>query len=415
MRIPSSFRSTFSAGFLGVFFAAALALAPQPASAQHGGGRAAGGGHFGGGAAHASSAPHAAGPPASYRPSAPRSPAAAPFVRPNPHVITVPPQSFIARRPSQFGAPVVGNHILMPPVVPGTGASSNVHPTVGYPSVPPASWHVTNVTGPTMRFEGQGNEIWQSPAGQALGQVHRSPIGGPIGRPIRPPIFGPGFGFRGGFPIYGGPFFGGGFGLGLGYGWGPTCGPYWGWGFGCNGLAYYDYGYGNDYVGPPVSNWPSSDYGSQPETPPSTETGPFLYESGTPEQAQANIRAESFVTVLYLKDGSVYALDNYWVEGGKLHYTSGFGGENTVDIDQIDVQKTVDVNASRGVNFTLKPKQSGDAQSSAEPNAPAGAPEPEPPAPPQAAAPPSVPNTAAPAAPNSPSTPQSPPAANPQP
>jgi hypothetical protein len=171
--------------------------------------------------------------------------------------------------------------------------------------------------------------------------------------PIHPPIVGPEFPVHGGFPIYGGPFFGPGF--GLGFGWGPTCGPYWAWGFGCNGLPFYDYGYGSGYVSPPVSNWPSSDYGSQPETPPSPETGPFIYESQTPEQAQNNIRAESFITVLYLKDGSLYALDNYWVEDGKLHYMTSNGGENTVDIDQIDIQKTVDVNASRGVNFTRPP------------------------------------------------------------
>jgi hypothetical protein len=32
-----------------------------------------------------------------------------------------------------------------------------------------------------------------------------------------------------------------------------------------------------------------------------------------------------------------------------------YGGENTIDLDDLDVQKTVDVNASRGVEFTLKP------------------------------------------------------------
>jgi len=29
--------------------------------------------------------------------------------------------------------------------------------------------------------------------------------------------------------------------------------------------------------------------------------------------------------------------------------------ENAIDLDQIDVQRTVDENAARGVNFTLKP------------------------------------------------------------
>jgi hypothetical protein len=46
---------------------------------------------------------------------------------------------------------------------------------------------------------------------------------------------------------------------------------------------------------------------------------------------------------------------NYWVADGKLHYLTSYGGENTIDLDDLDVQKTVDVNASRSVEFTLKP------------------------------------------------------------
>jgi hypothetical protein len=31
-------------------------------------------------------------------------------------------------------------------------------------------------------------------------------------------------------------------------------------------------------------------------------------------------------------------------------------GENMVDMDQVDLQRTVDENAKRGVRFSLKPK-----------------------------------------------------------
>ena len=39
----------------------------------------------------------------------------------------------------------------------------------------------------------------------------------------------------------------------------------------------------------------------------------------------------------------------------KLHYVTNYGGENAIDIDLVDLQKTVDEDALRGVNFTLRP------------------------------------------------------------
>jgi len=36
--------------------------------------------------------------------------------------------------------------------------------------------------------------------------------------------------------------------------------------------------------------------------------------------------------------------------------------ENVIDLDQIDVQRTVDENAARGVNFTLRPAPDSEQQ-----------------------------------------------------
>jgi hypothetical protein len=56
-----------------------------------------------------------------------------------------------------------------------------------------------------------------------------------------------------------------------------------------------------------------------------------------------------------MNDGSVYAVRDYWVSGGQLHYVL-FNSENrTAAIDQLDLQRTVDENAKSGVQFTLKP------------------------------------------------------------
>jgi hypothetical protein len=50
-----------------------------------------------------------------------------------------------------------------------------------------------------------------------------------------------------------------------------------------------------------------------------------------------------------------------------------YGGESSVDMDQVDMQRTIDENAKRGVRFTLKPKPATNADGSAA-NRPAAVP-----------------------------------------
>jgi hypothetical protein len=46
---------------------------------------------------------------------------------------------------------------------------------------------------------------------------------------------------------------------------------------------------------------------------------------------------------------------SYWLDAGKLHYITNYGGESLIDITQLDLQRTVDENAQRGGSFTLRP------------------------------------------------------------
>ena len=48
--------------------------------------------------------------------------------------------------------------------------------------------------------------------------------------------------------------------------------------------------------------------------------------------------------------------NDYWLDGGDFHYTVKYGGESQIALDQVDVQKSIDENAKRGVKFTLKAK-----------------------------------------------------------
>ena len=58
--------------------------------------------------------------------------------------------------------------------------------------------------------------------------------------------------------------------------------------------------------------------------------------------------------LLYMHDGSVYAASGYGIENDRLHYILTNGAENTVNLDQVDVQRTVSENAKGGVRVTLK-------------------------------------------------------------
>jgi hypothetical protein len=52
----------------------------------------------------------------------------------------------------------------------------------------------------------------------------------------------------------------------------------------------------------------------------------------------------------------MYGLVDYGVEGDTLHYVTTYGGENSIAFDRIDLEKTVELNAERGVQFVLKAK-----------------------------------------------------------
>ncbi|MGH9757531.1 MAG: hypothetical protein ACRD4M_07315, partial [Candidatus Acidiferrales bacterium] len=186
-----------------------------------------------------------------------------------------------------------------------------------------------------------------------------------------------GFGFSTGYYGFGGPY---------GSYWNSSCDPVWG----CQGFGYNGWGYDNSANGNNTASG-SGDYtvdaGGQSqesnpgpyENPPadmngdaqagvnagdanagasvsgnanSSKNGGNAAAAGAANSAAPNVASQLFV--LYMKDGSSYAVSDYWLGGGKLHYVTSYGGENTVDMAQLDVQKTVDVNAAAGRKFSLR-------------------------------------------------------------
>jgi len=71
--------------------------------------------------------------------------------------------------------------------------------------------------------------------------------------------------------------------------------------------------------------------------------------------AQPQSPDEKSSATLYLTDGSSLVAGDYWLTDGKLHYVTATGVENTVDVGQLDLQRTVDENAKLGIAFSLKP------------------------------------------------------------
>jgi hypothetical protein len=94
---------------------------------------------------------------------------------------------------------------------------------------------------------------------------------------------------------------------------------------------------------------------------PSDATGLSESRGGTKNPATNNAapvnqaKSEQPVTLLQLRDGSMYGLVAYWVEDGQLHYTTTYGGQNSLELDRIDLEKTVQLNAERGIQFVLHP------------------------------------------------------------
>ena len=80
--------------------------------------------------------------------------------------------------------------------------------------------------------------------------------------------------------------------------------------------------------------------------------------SAPPQDAEPSapsaVKIEPPVTLLQLRDGSMYGLIRYWVDGERLHYVTDYGGENDLPLGRIDFAKTTQLNASRGTPLILQ-------------------------------------------------------------
>jgi hypothetical protein len=116
------------------------------------------------------------------------------------------------------------------------------------------------------------------------------------------------------------------------YSWWPGCGPVWSWEFGCSQVSPYRSGFEN-YV-----------------TTQSYENPAYVYGYGSEGRD---------LVWLYLKDGTVFGVSDYWFVNGEVHFNAvGEGGvpsrEQVIGADELDLQKTSDVNTTRGFRVVMR-------------------------------------------------------------
>jgi hypothetical protein len=306
-----------------------------------------------------------------------------------------------------------------------SGAASSANPG--------SRWHVfssnrgAGSTGSVRSFSGQGGEVWENapvarnvvPRSQSLSTLHSSFNASAAANPASrsnstfsasshiagtPALLG-NRGFSRGVnslnfvqPLRGTFGFGRPFGFGRGC-W--NCGfgfGFGGWGFGWAGLGFWDpfwfdpwwgpgpaSGYG--YYGYPDSNvygYPNSGYYAPDDNsnqPPEQDNqqeepldGNWVTPNGPSPSSAPNSGILSVPVLIYMKNGSVLTVRDYWMIDGELHYILVSGAQRTVDLELVDLPRSNTENAKSGVKFIFKsePNVTAPAQPDAEPGSPSG-------------------------------------------
>ena len=60
------------------------------------------------------------------------------------------------------------------------------------------------------------------------------------------------------------------------------------------------------------------------------------------------------LTLIALKGEAIYAATDYWIESGRLFYVLRNGAEGTFDLNEVDWDRTAQLNAERGITVTLR-------------------------------------------------------------
>jgi len=60
--------------------------------------------------------------------------------------------------------------------------------------------------------------------------------------------------------------------------------------------------------------------------------------------------------LLVFKDHSIYGLTDYHIKNGRMYYSTSYGAFNSVPLDLVDLDTTVQMNRDRGFDFSIEPR-----------------------------------------------------------
>jgi hypothetical protein len=172
-------------------------------------------------------------------------------------------------------------------------------------------------------------------------------------------------------------------------GWDPFWyNPWWGW-------PGYGYGY-NVYPDSGTYDYPDSGYYSPDDNsnpPPQQDdqynnqdnynnqynqgepNGNWITPNGPSPSYSQNSGNLAVPVLIYMKNGRVYSVRDYWMIDGMLHYVTMNGVQRSADLDLVDLPRTNTENAKSGVRFIFKsepsvapPEPDNDVEPPAQPN-----------------------------------------------
>jgi hypothetical protein len=97
----------------------------------------------------------------------------------------------------------------------------------------------------------------------------------------------------------------------------------------------------------------SDDQGGDPSIPRLGNVRPANNPVTRPGNQKQPSAAQPPLTLLVLRGGRVYLVVDYWLDHGKLSYTTGVGAPQALSLDALDMPMTSRLNAERGVPFSL--------------------------------------------------------------
>ena len=104
------------------------------------------------------------------------------------------------------------------------------------------------------------------------------------------------------------------------------------------------------YLPPSISGMPSE---------PSAATLTASSAAPVTESVIATERPPVQLTLIALKGETIYGATDYWIEGGRLFYVLRSGAEGALDLNEVDWDRTAQLNAERGITLTLRDRPRG--------------------------------------------------------